>query len=355
VKRALFTASAVALAALVIAVLAGGPTHAETASGHAPSRDKVDHRPPPPGPRQDPSVARATDTGHARLPDAAHARGRSRSQQIVDPDPPTPVRGDQEDVETGESRNAASSKYLIYHGGAVQTTPRIYLVFWGSSWTTSAGDPDGVSNRLHYLYQGIGGSSWANVLEQYGGSLGSFTNPGAQYQGWMRDYTPVPANPTQADIEAAVQRAANVERDYSSNAQYVIALPWGVLDQETQRMQACAYHNWKYVYGSTWATYTVLPYMPYMDSDVYNCGGNWVNGTAGLLDGVTIIAGHEYAETVTDPGLNGWFDSDGSENGDKCAWTTLGNRVLANGYAMAMQATWSNTWRAQYGYGCYFS
>jgi hypothetical protein len=174
----------------------------------------------------------------------------------------------------------------------VQTTPRIYLVFWGSSWTTTAGDPYGVASRLHYLYQGLGGSSWANVLKQYSGTHGSFTNPSAQYEGWIRDTTPVPANPTRADIQAAVQRAADRERDYSVNAQ---------------------------------------------------------------LDGVTINAAHEYAESVTDPGLNGWTDSDGSENGDKCAWTNLGNRVLANGYAMAVQPTWSNQWRAQYGYGCYFS
>ncbi len=354
-KRLLFTASAVAIAAFIVALIAGGSPHAETASGHAPARDKVDHRPPPRGPRQDPSAGRATDTGHGLPPDAARAHGRARAQQIVDPDPSKPGHDDGADVETGESRNPTSSKSLIYHGGAVQTTPRIYLVFWGSSWTTGAGDPYGVASRLHYLYQGLGGSSWANVLTQYSGSIGSFTNPSAQYEGWIRDTTPVPANPTKADIEAAVQRAANIERDYSVNAQYVIALPWGIVDQVDLQNQFCGYHNWKYVYGANWATYTVLPYGPYMDSNVYSCGGNWVNGTAGQLDGVTIIAGHEYAETVTDPGLNGWFDGDGSENGDKCSWTNLSNRVLANGYAMAMQPTWSNQWRAQYGYGCYFS
>ena len=30
---------------------------------------------------------------------------------------------------------------------------------------------------------------------------------------------------------------------------------------------------------------------------------------------------HEIDETITDPFLNAWYDSVGSENADKCAWT----------------------------------
>ena len=57
---------------------------------------------------------------------------------------------------------------MSWRGGPVQTSPRIYLVLWGNSWTTT-GDPNGVANRLHYFYDGVGGSSMANVLKQYGG------------------------------------------------------------------------------------------------------------------------------------------------------------------------------------------
>ena len=88
-------------------------------------------------------------------------------------------------------------------------------------------------------------------------------------------------------------------------------------------------------------TYTSLPYVPYMDSTGRGCGANKVNsGTAGKLDGVT---------------LDGWYDADGSENGDKCSWTNLQNRTFANGYSFTVQPSWSNQWRNQYGYGCYHS
>jgi hypothetical protein len=63
---------------------------------------------------------------------------------------------------------------------------------------------------------------------------------------------------------------------------------------------------------------------------------------------VSIVEGHEYAETITDqnpPG--GWTDSRGAENGDKCAWITPGtpggvfNLTTSTG-TFAMQTTWAN-------------
>jgi serine protease len=65
----------------------------------------------------------------------------------------------------------------------------------------------------------------------------------------------------------------------------------------------------------------------------------------GYFDGYSIVAGHEYAEAVTDPGnqmgtQNGWNDITTSENGDKCAWTGLQNINL--GRSFAVQPLWSN-------------
>jgi serine protease len=81
------------------------------------------------------------------------------------------------------------------------------------------------------------------------------------------------------------------------------------------------------------------------------CGQNMVNPTNdafghGYLDGYSIVAGHEYAEAVTDPGnqsgiQDGWNDATTSENGDKCAWTNLQNITLA-GQTYAAQPMWSN-------------
>jgi len=55
------------------------------------------------------------------------------------------------------------------------------------------------------------------------------------------------------------------------------------------------------------------------------------------------VSGHEYSEAVTDPRGDGWYDSLGSENADKCAWT-FGAPLLTftNGTQWKVQGNWSN-------------
>ena len=118
-----------------------------------------------------------------------------------------------------------------------------------------------------------------------------------------------------------------------------------------------------------------MPYALAINSNGQNvCGENAVNsGSAGKLDGFTIVLGHEMMETVTDPGaedvlggsglnnqqfLGAWYDPlDANENGDKCAWVgeslTGGTVVTAipgamgditgnQGETFAVQSLWSN-------------
>jgi serine protease len=89
--------------------------------------------------------------------------------------------------------------------------------------------------------------------------------------------------------------------------------------------------------------FTNLPYIP--DAGA-SCGQGFVN-SPGTLDGVTIVEGHEYAETDTDTWpAGGWIDASGAENGDKCAWISSGqgasqNITLTTG-TFAVQSTWAN-------------
>jgi hypothetical protein len=61
---------------------------------------------------------------------------------------------------------------------------------------------------------------------------------------------------------------------------------------------------------------------------------------------------HEIEETTTDPRLNAWYDSQGFENADTCAWTfgrtyTTGNGGVANmnlgGKDFLVQRNWINS------------
>lgn len=111
------------------------------------------------------------------------------------------------------------------------------------------------------------------------------------------------------------------------------------------------------VSGSTLA-FTNLPYIP--DAG-YSCGAGFVNsGSAGALDGVTIVEGHEYNETITDQfPAGGWITPSGrdagEEVGDLCAWNVAGpdpatNLALSTG-SFAVQAIWANDYNGGAG-GC---
>ena len=76
----------------------------------------------------------------------------------------------------------------------------------------------------------------------------------------------------------------------------------------------------------------------------------------GIFDGYSIVVGHEYAEAVTDPdnffsNQDGWNDAQGSENGDKCAWTNDQN-IKLGGHRFAVQPMWSNEAFDAAGDGC---
>jgi serine protease len=261
------------------------------------------------------SAAGAATLAHRTGPAAFHP-GTSLP---VPPLRPRPVHG--------VARVRAGSP-LINHGGPVQTAPRVFVDFWG--WTS---DPSGEQAYLTRFLSSIGGSAWLSSVNQYGASSsvsfgGTWSNPAA-----------VPSRPTDAQIQAqAATAAGHFGAGNSDNVQIVVATPTGH-SSSGFGTQYCAYHG--AVSSDRNITYTNLPYIT--DAGA-SCGEDSVNGANGRLDGVSIVEGHELAETITDPLLNAWFDSSGAENGDKCAWMNL-HDITTSGGTFAVQPLWSNAAR----------
>jgi serine protease len=240
------------------------------------------------------------------------------------------------------TQSTPPSDGLFYGGGPIEQTPVVYIDFW--CWA-AYGDPSGEEAYLTSFFNGVGGSSWINSQTQYYESArGYITNPVGQLGGvWHDESCTSPPNPdTQIGSEAL---AAESYVGFNPDADYVIATPTGHNDAQFG-IQYCAWHNSEPDgYGNTIA-YTDLPYMT--DAGAA-CGENFVNsGSAGTLDGVSIVGGHEYAEAMTDPQpSSGWVDMYGSETGDKCAWITPGTPggsadiSLPTG-TFAVQTLWSN-------------
>jgi hypothetical protein len=260
---------------------------------------------------------------------------------------------------------------------------KVYLVFYGSQWGTQgtnsngditlSGDPSGMAPYLQELMKGLGtgGELWSGVLTQYcdGVATGAQTCPASNTQHvayptggalagvWVDESTASPQSATghQLGVEAvsAAAHFGNTTAASNRDAQYVVVSPTGTNPDGWLTQGFCAWHDYNgdstLSGGPVTSPYGDLAFtnLPYITDQGASCGANFVNGN-GPLDGVSIVEGHEYAETSTDqnpPG--GWTDSSGAENGDKCAWVTPGTAGgsfnLTTGHGtFAMQTTWGN-------------
>lgn len=326
-----------ALAAVFAAAACSDVTHAPTAPARAPS---------------DASLSRAPDgvevlrgaVIHGTVEAAAHANA-------------------------SHGARPARSNNLYYHGGVggigIETAPRVYVVFYGSQWSS---DPSGEAALVQNFLTGVGGSSWLNSVVQYcqGVSSGTYFcngagtaagNPAGILAGvWFDNGITAPSRPAQSDLAAEAVRAAahfgNTAAGSNATTQYVIATAHGN-NSSGFGTQYCAYHS------STSSSYGNVAYtnLPYMTDAGASCGANY-NGL-GPNAGITIVEGHELAETITDQFPNGgWLDGSGAENGDKCAWISSGQGATANislsTGTFPVQSLWSNAFNSGKG-GCVLS
>jgi serine protease len=233
---------------------------------------------------------------------------------------------------TPQSHNArpGGSNNLVWNGGPVQTVPKIYIVFWGPKWNTS----DGEYKALTGFFNAMGGKGWINIDTQYSGSNGNITNPSSQLAGTWIDTSAPASRPTSSQVGAEAEKAVQHFGYGGVNANYFVAIQSGN-DPGGFKSNWCAWHSDESEPEGT-VSYTDFPYQ---SDGGYSCGAGSVN-SPGTYDGVSIVGGHEEAETQTDPQLNAWYDSGGSEIADKCAWQNLINNSAAGGYPT--QPLWDN-------------
>lgn len=225
---------------------------------------------------------------------------------------------------------------LRYHGGTVQTTPAIYVVFWGFQ---TYGDPMGEAARLSAFLNAVGASSWLNTVTQYYQSGPTYiANPASQLSGtWYDDSDPIPPHPNDRAVKAEAVRLAQHFGVSNSQAAFIVATATHHSIKGFPKSY-CAYH------GSDAGGQVNYTNLPYQSDAGQSCGANSVNsGAAGKIDGVTIVGGHEVAETQTDPTGGGWYDAAGNEIADKCAWRHLQNTSFGSFGAFPTQPLFSNS------------
>jgi serine protease len=297
---------------------------------------------------------------------------------------------------------AATSVNNVNYGGGDSTDgigvttgdERVFLVFFGSQWgtqTTSgpnmifSNDPSGEAPYVQDLFRGLGtgNDEWSGLMTQYCQNVAAgrqtcpasaphvaYPHSGALAGVWYDNSAKSPAKATGDQLgQAAIAAAAhfgNTTPAANRDASYVILSPHGTDPDQYKQGDFCAWHDYTGdpgldgSIGALSPPYIPFTNMPYVTDVGASCGENFVrSGQAGLLDGVSIVVGHEYAETITDQEPPaGWVDSSGEEVADKCAWKQTGDGKVAllslpTG-TFAMQGIWANNASGGQG-GCRFS
>jgi serine protease len=236
----------------------------------------------------------------------------------------------------GRAQALRQAGNLAYNGGPVVHSPAVYLDFWGSQWDS---DSNGVEQYMQSFMSGLGQSddNWSPINSQYTDSSGQGPSFGGSVLAgtWVDDGGPAPQSASQSDLAAEAVTAAQHFGVAGPDIQIVVLSPSGTNPDGFPNSGFCAWHDF------TSSSAGDIPYtnMPYVLDAGSGCGASSVQGP---LDGFSIVEGHEYAETLTDPEpSSGWIDDQGAEIGDKCAWQNLFAINLSTG-SFAMQPLWSN-------------
>ena len=291
---------------------------------------------------------------------------------------------------------ATGPETLSYGGGTngvgvMDTTPHVYLVFYGTQWGTEStsngidsftGDPDNAAPAAQKMFAGVGTNNelWSGTITQYcdgpnvaanatscpsNAAFVPYTKNGILSGVWYDNSGASPSGATGNQLGQEAVKAAghfgNTTAAANRSAYYVILSPHGTDpdNYESPTQGYCAWHDWtgdsSLTGGAVSSSYGPLAFsnQPYNVDQGSNCGVNFLS-SSGTLDGWTMTLGHEYSEMMTDQfPSSGWTNQtgdatyNGQENADECAWLSAGTQgapayITMGTGTFAEQGSWSN-------------
>jgi hypothetical protein len=226
----------------------------------------------------------------------------------------------------------AGSKNLTYHGGPVMTSNTNYTFYWAPSGSPeyAAGYQSGINRYLEDLAHDSGGNQNVDsVATQYTNGASEPAAYNSHFAGAIIDTDPYPKSGcaeapvclSDEQIQTEIKKWVTAHSlPHGLGYEYFLLTPPGVesclepgvCSVGTSSPYYCAYH------GAISATGGSIIYAndPYVLGNAGCDSEEHPNGPSdsALLGGLS----HEHNESITDPELTAWFDSEGAENGDKC-------------------------------------
>jgi hypothetical protein len=232
------------------------------------------------------------------------------------------------DFKSARAARHSSSPNMTYHGGKIMTTAVTQTIFWGTSWVSSADEITGMDS----WYTGFSNSNYAKTSDEYTGTNGQ-VGAATSHLGHLIDNTQSSGGNSTLAILTDVCKL--VTPNSGGNGYYAV-----YTDLPRGNSGYCAWHS----AGTCGGVPVQFAFFWKLDGDPgcdpQDTSGKHSQGLAALAN----VSGHELSEARSDPASPGaWYDSQGEENGDKCAWTFGAPLVtFSNGSQWKIQGEWSN-------------
>jgi len=228
--------------------------------------------------------------------------------------------------EFAHAARTRKSPNMIWHNGSIMPSSAVTVIYWGTSWTSSNAKVSG----LQSFYQGFSNSNYAKTSDEYNGTNGQ-VGPTNSYGGYFLDTTPASGGNQTSAILAEV---CKVIPNPSSDGYYPV-----YTDLKRGSAGYCAWHS----FGTCGSTPVQFAFFFNLDGYPGCDPGDTQSGHPQGLAALANVSAHELSEARTDPRNGGWYDSQGNENGDKCAWTfNVPYVTFSNGSIWKVQGEWSN-------------
>jgi hypothetical protein len=233
---------------------------------------------------------------------------------------------------------------ITYHGGPLMISPLNVYVIWYGNWANNT-----ATTIIWNFLTSEGGSPYYNINTTYFDASGTHLLNFINYGGVTTDNYSQGTSLSDAQIQTVVSSAISSGRlPRDSNGLYFVLTSADVTANSGFCTQYCGWHT----HGTITGLDIKYSFVGNPDRCPSACEAQAIgpNGNAGA-DGMVSIMAHELEESTSDPDLNAWFDGQGAENADKCAWTfgttyTTPNGARANmnfgGHDYLIQQNWVN-------------
>jgi hypothetical protein len=252
-------------------------------------------------------------------------------------------------IRSAGPNNASSVQFetgnqIQYWGGSVLLgTAHVYIVWYGTF-------DSGATSIINTLVGSLGGSPYFNINTGYFDSSGNSVSNSLTLAGSFQNNYTRGKSLRSSDIGGIVSDTISAgQLPLDANGIYIV-LTAGDVAVSGFGSAFCGYHSVKTI-SSTNVRYAFIgnPAPSHLNGCAQQAT-NSPNNNPGA-DAMASTIAHELDEVVTDPNLDAWYDSGGSEVADKCAWNfgstyTVSNGSLANmnlgGNNYLLQQDWVN-------------